>query len=349
MKKNPKEIIVRMPNWIGDLVMAIPVLIDLKRAFPRARLTAMCKRPLAEILEQESYIDEVYSFSKTEALSRRDEDRDVIQHIRRGNYDLGVLLPNSFSSAWLFWRGQVQERVGYAGHLRSWLLSKVVKLPQNAREQHLVKTYKQLLTSIGIPISNTKPSLTIIESEKRDALELLKRYGVQGSVPLVGINPGAAYGSAKCWPLERYREVTEKILTFHPDLHVIYFGDEAGSALTKEICRNFDHRVINLAGQTSLRSLMSLLHLLDVFLTNDSGPMHIAAALNIPLVALFGSTDATVTGPYQSGKVIHKHVSCSPCFKRTCPIDFRCMKAIETREVAKEVYQLIKLTWKKHA
>ncbi len=149
---------------------------------------------------------------------------------------------------------------------------------------------------------------------------------------IIGINPGAAYGSAKCWLPDRYVEVSKRLLE-DPKVRILYFGDFAGASLVRSICDQLPDRVINFAGRTSLRELLALLLHCRVFLTNDSGPMHVASALGVPLVALFGSTSDVRTGPYQNGIVIHKHVECSPCYQRECPIDFRCMNRIETDEV----------------
>ena len=149
---------------------------------------------------------------------------------------------------------------------------------------------------------------------------------------MIGINPGAAYGSAKCWLPERFRELTEKLLQ-NPNTRILYFGDKAGASLVNEICADLPDRVINLAAQTTIRELMAYIQACHLFLTNDSGPMHMASALGTPLVALFGSTSDRYTGPYRGGKVIHKHVPCSPCYRRTCPIDFRCMTQIGVDEV----------------
>jgi heptosyltransferase-2 len=162
--------------------------------------------------------------------------------------------------------------------------------------------------------------------------------GVDKNHVIVGINPGAAYGSAKCWLPERFRAVTEKLLK-NKSITVIYFGDPNTAPLIKQICENLPSRVINLAGLTSIRQLACLIKLCDVLLTNDSGPMHMAAAIGTPLVALFGSTNDVTTGPYKGGTVIHKHVDCSPCYKRICPLDFRCMKRIEVQEVIEKVLQ----------
>ncbi|HEY2810027.1 MAG TPA: lipopolysaccharide heptosyltransferase II [Rhabdochlamydiaceae bacterium] len=328
-----ENIIVRMPNWIGDLVMATPILSDLRKAYPAARITAMCRSPICELLKEDPEIDELFCFSKTSVFGRRSERRNIIEKLRQGHYDLGILLTHSFSSAWWFWVGRVRHRLGYECNGRKWLLTHSTSFPANIQNQHLVVTYKILLEQLGIPVSATAPRLYLSANEIEEARVLLRQSGVPEQAPLIGINPGATYGSAKCWLPERFREVVERLLS-DKDMYIVFFGDQATVALCKEICRGLPSRVINLAGLTALRELASLISHCDVLLTNDSGPMHIADALGTTLVALFGSTSEIVTGPYsQQGGVIHKHVRCSPCYQRICPVDFRCMKEIEAEEV----------------
>lgn len=336
MTDEPLKIIVRMPNWIGDLVMATPVLAELRKAFPKAHITAMCRTPVCDLLKEDPQIDELFCFSKGRTFSRRSDRKDIVDKIRKGHFDLGILLTQSFSSAWLFWEGRVKRRLGYRGHWRRFLLSDALSFPENIQKQHLVETYRDLLKPLNIPVGQTRPKIYLKESELEAAHTLLKQMGVAKGERVVGINPGASYGSAKCWLPERFRAVTEELLK-EPGLFIIYFGDEASESLVKEICQNLPPRVINLAGVTSIRELAAVIKLCDVLLTNDSGPMHIAAALETPVVALFGSTNDTITGPYKTGHVIHKHVECSPCYHRKCPIDFRCMKKIEVDEVVKAI------------
>jgi heptosyltransferase II len=336
----PEKIVIRMPNWIGDLIMTTPILTDVRRAYPSAHITAMCRTPISDLLKEDLDIDELFCFSKASGFGRRSEKRNVIEKLQNGNYDLGILLTHWFSSAWLFWRGHVKRRLGYEGNGRSLLLTDKIPLPAKVKEQHLVLTYKALLEPLGIPLSNTKPRLFITDKELEEARTLLKRRGVSPKAKLVGINPGAAYGSAKCWLPERFRQVAEKLLQ-QGNIQVVFFGDQATAPLVKEICQGLPPSVINFAGVTTLRQLASLIKLCDALLTNDSGPMHVAAALGTPLVALYGSTSEIVTGPYKTGTVIHKHVDCSPCYKRVCPIDFRCMKRIETDEVYEALMQTL--------
>lgn len=341
--KTPKNIIVRMPNWLGDLVMATPVLKDLRHHYPHANITAMCQSNVASLLKHDPNVNEIYSYKRPSGWIHGSQHGEIIQAIRHGEFDLGVLLTNSFSSAWWFWRGRVKNRIGFATHCRSLLLNKAVPFPENKEKQHLVITYKDLLMPLGIPLSNSAPQLYISQEEKNTSQELLKNQGIKlGKDIIVGINPGAAFGSAKCWLPERFVEVSKKLLQ-NPDLYIIYFGDPAGAPLVNDICRQLPNRVINLAGKTTIREVIALIENCNVFLTNDSGPMHICAALNVPLLALFGSTSDVKTGPYGSGKVIHKHVSCSPCYKRVCPIDFRCMKEISVDEVYREIYRILAL------
>lgn len=319
--------------------MATPVLADLRRHWPSAKLTAMCQARGGQLIENDPHIDELFEFRKPSGWIHRVHNSDILMPLRHGDYDLGILLTNSLSSAWWFWRGHVKNRIGYAKNGRSFLLNKAVPFPEKLESQHLVITYKNLLEPLGIPLSDTPPKLYVTAEEREAVKELLLRYGITEQHTLIGINPGAAYGSAKCWLPERFHEVALKLLT-DPQVRIIFFGDPSGASLVQTICQGLDERVVNLAGKTTLRELLALIEQCKVFLTNDSGPMHIAAALNTPLVALFGSTSDIKTGPYgQAESVIHKRVACSPCYQRTCPIDFRCMKQIGVDEVVQAIQQ----------
>ena len=320
--------------------MATPILTDLRKAYPQAEITAMCRAPICDLLREDPEIDELFCFSKTSSFARRSDKKNTIEKLKHGEYDLGILLTHSFSSAWWLWQGKVKVRLGYDCNGRRILLNQPVALPDNIDRQHLVMTYKMLLRPLGIPLSTTAPRLFLAQHEVEEAKALLKQHGVTAASQLVGINPGATYGSAKCWLPERFREVAERLL-IDPNIFIVFFGDQPTTQLVKEICAGLPSRVINLAGLTSLRELASLIKVCNVLLTNDSGPMHIADALGTPIVALFGSTNELVTGPYRNGKVIHKHVDCSPCYQRTCPIDFRCMKQITADEVYHDILHVL--------
>jgi heptosyltransferase-2 len=339
----PKKILVRMPNWIGDFVMATAILKDLRGKFPYAEITVMCRASLSELLLHEPSVNEIFGFKNIKRLFfRRDVRNNIAGTLKTGNYDVGILLTNSFSSAWWFWQGNVKYRIGYRGNCRSMLLTHKLHFSEKTEDTHLVQTYKSLLKPLGIHETATAPQLVVLEKEIEKACETLSKHGVLPHHTLIGINPGAAYGSAKCWPPERFRSVVSLLLEKDPNIRIVFFGDHAGAALVESICFGMSSDVVNLSLQTNLRELMACIKLCHVFLTNDSGPMHLADALGTPLLALFGSTNPITTGPFtQKAQVIQKKVECSPCYKRTCPIDFRCMTGISPQEVVKKIYTLL--------
>jgi heptosyltransferase-2 len=335
-----KNIVVRMPNWLGDLVMATPVLRDLRRRYPHAHITAMCQGGIGSLLENSPYINEVMIYEKPTSLWRRAFGSAGVTDLKHGRYDLGVLLTNSFSTAWLLKRGRVKRLIGFRGNLRNSLLSEAVPFPENKEQQHLVQVYKEVLAPLGIPLSTSAPELFLSTQERAWAKQFLLRNGWKEGQKIIGVSPVAAFGPAKQWLPERFRELTERLLA-RGGVHVVFVGDDKGVEQIKQMINGLSGSVSSVAGMTSLRQLVALIGSFDLFVTNDSGPMHLAAACKTPLVALFGSTSEVKTGPYGGGKVIHKHVECSPCYKRVCPIDFRCMKQISVDEVYEVVTQTL--------
>lgn len=342
--EEPKNIIVRMPNWVGDLVMATPILTDLRKKFPKTSITAMCKMPTCSLLKEDRDINELFCFvkPKNEFLRRR-ELSNIVQKIKRGDFDLGILLTNSFPSAWWFWLGNVKVRVGFKDHFRSLLLNAGIPFPKKREQQHLVLTYKELLKPLGIEPSNTVPRIFLTEKELNQTKELLYQRGYKDGKQLIGINATSAYGPAKCWPKGNFEKLA-KMLLQRDDLYVVFFGDSSAIPIVKEICRELPQRAINLAGSTTLRELACIIKGCDLLITNDSGPMHIAAALNVPLLALFGSSCEIITGPYKASEesVINKHLSCAPCFKRRCISDYLCLRSISVEEVFVKVQEIMK-------
>lgn len=327
-----KKIIVRMPNWLGDLVMSTPVLKVLRNHYPNAHICAMCQSSVADLLIANPHIDEILRYNKPR--SRR-EKKAIIQRLRAREFDMGVLLTNSVSSAWWFFRGRVKKRIGFANDCRSILLTNPVSFPKNRKSQHLVFTYLELL---GERPFCPSPELYVTDEERVHAHCLLKRYGWVPGQKIVGFAPGAAFGTAKRWLPERFRAVAQKLIAESNAL-VLCLGHSSEVELGETICNN--SQIVNLVGQTSPRELLAFISVCDIFLANDSGPMHIAAALRIPVVALFGPTDDRISRPYPHGIIVHKRVSCSPCHKRVCPTDHACMKEISVEEVC----ELLRRNW----
>jgi len=326
-----KTIAIRCPNWIGDAVMATPVFEQIKKLFPEAHLIAVAHHPIAELLENIKSIDEMLAFSRKPAVKSKEEAR-ITHLLKNKKIDLGILLTNSFSSAWSFFRAGIHDRLGYKAHFRSPLLTIPLSLPKN--EQHDTYTYLDLLKPLGPIIYPDTLSLSLTSEEIDHIKKRLNTLGVDASHTLLVINPGAAYGSAKCWPKRNFYDLTTHFLK-KQHIRIVCIGNDSYAS------QDLPKGIINLVNKTSIRELMALLATCNCLITNDSGPMHIAAAFKTPLVALFGSTNPFRTGPFNHVTVLYKHVDCSPCYKRICPKDFRCMHQITTDEAIQAVENLL--------
>ena len=320
--------------------MATPVFNDIRKLFPNAHVVAIAESSIAQLLEGMAGVDEWLVFSRSKE-TKRQEERRMAKELRERKIDLAILLTRSWSSAWMVWRGKVAWRVGFRDHFRSLLLNMSLSLPKE--EQHDVLTYLKLLSPFGPTDPSPALSLHVKASEQEAMHKELLALGWIPEKKLIILNPGAAYGSAKCWPKESFRETALRLSRDH-GFFCLFIGDKKGAALVNDILGETPPpSIASLAGKTSLRGLVALLSLADCVVTNDSGPMHIAAALRRPLVALFGSTNPFRTGPWGIGTVIYKHVPCAPCYRRTCPRDFICMRSIHPDEVIEAVLTNIRL------
>jgi len=325
-----KKIIVREPNWLGDMVMSLPFLDNLRFSFPTAEITVMCKPQFADVLQDRN-------FKLLCVDTKKEKYKEIIKKIKKENFDLGILLTNSFSSAYIFWCSNIKIILGFKKDWRSVFLDIGVKLEKKG---HLVNIYNQLLLPINGKISNshTLPTLTVNEEEKNKALSLLQALGVNKKGKIIGVSPSSSYGPAKCWPKENFIKVAQKLLEDENNTFLLFFGDDKSYPLIEDIVSKLGKRALNMAGRTTIQELMMLTSQCSVFLTNDSGPMHVAAALNVPIIALFGSTDQNATGPCNKDAIVlDKHLSCAPCFKKTCPFNLECMRTISVEEVIGKV------------
>ena len=278
------------------------------------------------------------------------------ERLKRENFDLGILLTNSFSSAWHFFRGRVKKRLGYKNDLRSWLLN--LKVPLNKKTEHQFISYQRILKPLKFPFSFESPRLYLTQAEKDLSNQKLLTLGYRPEKKLIAFSPFAAFGKAKCWPLKNYLALAQKLIE-KKDVYVLFLGEkkfqpELEQGL-KTLEKNAEHQslkkglltdghFLNLVGQTTLRELMALLNQADLLVANDSGPMHLAAALKKPLLALFGSTNPVLTGPFYSPQteVIYKQFDCSPCYKRECEKEKFCLAEITIEEVFNKILEKIK-------
>jgi heptosyltransferase-2 len=320
----PRRLVIRTPNWLGDAVMALPALAAVRAAFPETWLTVAAIPEVAPIFEEQNEV-------RPQQILILEKDREPAQ-LREGTFDGALLLTNSFRTAWATKRAGIAERWGYAAGARGPLLTRAVPRPR--RGLHQSEYYLELVRGLGIAATAAPPRLTVTDTTRQRARRLLDQSGIAEGMPVVGFAPGAAYGYAKRWPPDRVAEVITRIVRDRGARCVLLGagGDrEAGRAIESTLPP--DVHVVNLIGRTDLRLLMGVLEACRAFVSNDSGAMHLAAAVGVPVTAIFGPTNERATAPIGDHDVILHQVFCRPCMLRECPIDHRCMKRITVDEV----------------
>jgi heptosyltransferase-2 len=324
-KLKPFRILIRSTNWLGDAVLTIPAIRAIRSGRPDVHISILTPPKLADLWRDRGFIDEVFT---------------SFDELKGKSFEVSVLLPNSFRSAWEAWRLGIPSRLGYGGHSRSFLLTAIC--PEEFRagvHEHDVKDFCGLARWMGGVIENENPILNLPQDVvgRRSSFPTFMTGG-QEVRPTVVLHPGAAYGNAKRWIAERFVELVNRF----PDKKWIVIGSKDESERNAGIVRQLKGDIEDTTGRLSLQELINLLAKASAVVCNDSGPMHLAAALGTPVVAIFGSTEPVKTGPLGQGHgVIRKLVECSPCFLRECPIDLRCMKAVEVGMVEKALRETL--------
>ncbi|MEP6662759.1 MAG: lipopolysaccharide heptosyltransferase II [Verrucomicrobiota bacterium] len=368
MKGGSQKILVRGVNWLGDAVMTTPALQRLREAKPGAEIVLLTHEKLADLWRDQPVVDSIRTFSSGESAW------SIGKKLRAEKFDVGLAFPNSHRSAIELWLAGIPHRIGYAHSLRNFFLTQpvpphpvLVKMRKRSgaeikrlvaglnpvapmaipAQAHHIHQYLHLVGTLG---ANTEPLAPHLEISQREVANFQRRVAeISGNEnPFwLGLNPGAEYGPAKRWLPERFVEAALQIHQQTGCGWIIFGGkDSATQIVAAELEKKLDQKnVANFAGKTTLRELCAGLKYCRLVLTNDTGPMHIAAALGTPIVVPFGSTSPELTGPTPSKRnvVLQSNVPCSPCFLRECPIDFRCMKSIETSEVVRSCLSLLKI------
>ena len=331
-KDSINRILIRGVNWVGDSVLTIPAVELIKKIFPKADLGIMIKEELRPLWEDNPYIDEVIPFKKRTGIKAIGEI-GLIRKLSKGNWDMAILFPNSFHSALIVFLAGVPIRIGYNRDKRGFLLTYKIDLNDDTLKKHQVEYYLDLVKNLGDDkaLSNL-PRINIDEKRLKWAEDFLFKNGVKKDDVLVGVNPGAAYGAAKRWFPERYAELIEKLLALER-VKIIIVGAREERYFFNYLKKEVKGNVIDTVSKTDLVETAALLSKCHILVTNDSGPMHIGAAVNTPVIAVFGSTDSSLTGPLgKNHLIIKKDVSCSPCFERDCDT-LECFHAITVEEV----------------
>jgi heptosyltransferase-2 len=331
------RILVRGVNWVGDTVLSYPTVQQLKALFPKSHLTILIPSYLVDLWKTFPYVDEIIPFQKKRGIGSLWEDLNLSQSLKERNFDLAVILPRSFRSAFHIFLARIPIRIGYRDEGRSLFLTHGIRRTKGVLGGHRVHYYRGLLEPFGKVENPPSPQIVLREEDRRWADQTLKDLGIQEGRPLIGMNPGATYGLAKCWYPDRFGKLGERLVEKW-QAKILLFGKEEERPVVDEILQRLGTEGIDLTGKTGLLQLAALLERCALLVTNDTGTMHMAAAVGTPVVALFGSTPPLVTGPWGEGhSIVHRNVACSPCWKRTCPTDHRCMELITVDEVEKAV------------
>jgi heptosyltransferase-2 len=324
-----KRLLVFAPNWLGDAVMALPAIADMRRSAPGAAIDVAARPSIAPLFSLVDGIREVVVLRQPSTVTR-----DFAADLRDRSYDAALLLPNSFQSALTAWRAGIPERWGFRTDLRAPLLTRAIGKPgvlhQGAYYQHLTR-------ALGFPSGARVPRVEISAELRRVGADRLRAAGWDGTTPLVAMAPGAAYGGAKRWPAESFAAVADGLA--RDGVGTVLVGSagdrEAGEDVAKRMEKGYGPFSINLIGQTDLPALGGVLVNCRGLVSNDSGAMHFGAAVGVPVTAMFGPTEEWATRPLgRIEPVILIHdVWCRPCMLRECPIDHRCMRGISVDAV----------------
>ena len=333
------RLLIRAPNWIGDAIMAAPVLDNLRAQLPHWRLDLLAAPWVAPLFEADPCLDGLIVYHP-QGSHQGLAGRFRLGRELAGRFDAGLLLPNSFDSALIFYLARLKRRVGYSRDLRRPLLTDPVPLTTTLRAGHMVEYYLGLLDYLGLRASQCLPRLHLHPDARQKAIERLGQLGLRPGERLIGLAPGAAFGPAKRWSPGRFVGAA-KGLTENGG-RVLIFGSAEESKLGREMAAAIGPQAVNLAGDTSLGEAMALIARLELLLSNDSGLAHLAAAIETPLLALFGPTDPARTGPRaRRQRLIVAQAVCAPCFKPVCPKEKDCLESITVEEVIQASEELL--------
>jgi heptosyltransferase-2 len=326
--KNISRILIRSANWVGDAIMSTPAIRAIRKNFPAAHIGILAKPWVSPLYENNPDIDEILIYDAAGRHKGLMGKWRLSNDLKAFQFDLAILLQNAFEAALLAFLAKIPNRMGYAADGRSALLTHRIHRPHDYKRIHQIDYYLGILKRAGFETFGREQTLIISETERKNAEAILNFYGADNKELLIGINPGAAYGTAKRWFPDRYAELCRRIEE-QVDAKFIVFGGPGEESLGEHICDQVGKNCINLCGKTNLRQAFALIETCRLFITNDSGLMHAAAALNIPQLAIFGSTNYTTTSPAgDKSTIIRIPTPCSPCLKPDCPTDHRCMTAV---------------------
>lgn len=341
------KILVRGTNWIGDAVMSIPALRELRRIFPDAKVTLHTRSWADGLFRDAAFIDDLVTFDP-----HKWKFKDVLDNsdfLREDRYDLALLFPNSFESALTTYLSRIPQRFGYNKDLRGLLLTEPIAVPEWKNRRHEVFYYLNLVSEIEKrvlgrdTVSQTAPDISLEVSDERrfSARRQLAAFGADPLKKTVALGVGSTNSRAKRWPAERYAELADKLQSV-AGANVVLVGSKEEIEIADKVFRLCKSSPVNIAGKTDLSEAVSILSSIDLLISNDMGLAHVAPAVGTETIVIFGPTNPETTRPFsEKALLIRKDVDCSPCMLRDCPIDHRCMTGISVEEVFEAAMQVL--------
>jgi lipopolysaccharide heptosyltransferase II len=376
LEANPKKILIRSTNWIGDAVMTTPAVHSIRKNFPDAEITMLAVPWVADIFRMSPDVDNLFIYDKKHLYQGKIKGPlNLAKDLKGFHFDAAILLQNAFEAAFIAKMAGIPIRAGYKRDGRGMLLTHGVTISDEIRKKHQVHYYQNMLAGLGLTIGPDHLRLNLPEKlelwaqgfvdclryqspvsmlEQQQGPEFpglseLKSLSNNGvAIPLVGFNPGAAFGPAKQWPVEKFAQLAGHISHNYGEggCVIMVFGTAADTRAAQKI-RQFSMRtpyhVLDMTGKTSLKQAMALINCCDAFVTNDSGLMHVAAGLGTPSIAIFGSTDHIATGPYsKEAIVLRREMECSPCLQTHCPQGhLKCLESISSKDVYEDLAKML--------
>jgi heptosyltransferase-2 len=333
------KIVVRAPNWIGDAILSMPALVSLRKNYPDAEIWVTASRWTKGIFVPLDWVSGTISLSNKNSYKNiRSDAKKLKEH----DFDIGVLFTNSFGSALLFSLANIPQRWGYARDGRQLLLTKGVRTSPLEAPCHHIQYYLSLISKLGLETESAQLDFPLTDESTSQAKALFQSNSVDRNKPIIILSPSASYGPAKRWPVSFFSRLAT-LLQSNNDVEVLIIGSEADKEIARAIAAAMSKKPFDLTGQTTLPQLAGTIGQAALFITNDSGPMHLANALKVPVVAIFGPTDPQITGPFQKpSKVLKGQVPCWPCSYRECPFEHQCMTQISPEMVFEACQDFLK-------
>lgn len=339
--QSARKILIRGTNWLGDVVMTLPAVASVKKTLPGCRITVLARPWVADLYRLSPAVDSVLVYERP---GRHEGIAGLLKlagELRQRRFDAAILLQNAIEAAIIAVLAGIPVRAGYNSDGRGFLLTHSVARTKEIRRVHQIDYYLEMLTALGFTAASREAALSLDDSYREKAAGVMAAFHVPADSMLIGMAPGAAYGPAKMWFAERFAAVADRLIERY-GAEVLLFGSAGDLPQAERVRNHARHPLIDLTGKTNLAEAVSMIAKCSLFISNDSGLMHVAGALGVPLVAVFGSTNpATTSPPGMKSVIVRKPVDCSPCLKKVCPTDFACMDLIGADDVIKAAERLL--------